>query len=56
MKVVKAPTNKIPEILLDSNGYPTLEWLQFLKSYEPNEELPLLTIVRDVLPKGWSYH
>jgi hypothetical protein len=43
----------IPDELLDSRGYPTLEWLQFLENYEPCEELPLMTVIRDILPKGW---
>ena len=39
--------------MLDDDGYPTEEWLQFIKSYKPDESLPLLTFVKMVLVDGW---
>ena len=43
----------LPAVLLDNDGYPTEEWLQFIKSYKPDESLPLLTFVEMVLVDGW---
>lgn len=43
----------LPTVLLDDNGYPTDEWLQYLKTYKPDESLPLLTFVKTVLVDGW---
>lgn len=42
-----------PDVLLDHNGYPTEEWLQFLRRYKPHDGLPLQEFVINVLPKGW---
>ncbi len=40
-------------ILLDDEGYPTEEYLNFLKTYRPDEKIPLITFVDTVLPNGW---
>ncbi len=45
-----------PETLLDDEGYPTQEWLQFLREYQPSEEIPLNHFVEEMLPYGWWYH
>lgn len=43
----------LPSVLLDNEGYPTEEWLQYIKNYKPDESLPLLTFVKMVLVDGW---
>jgi len=43
----------LPAVLLDDEGYPTDEWLQCLKTYKPDESLPLLTFVKTILVDGW---
>jgi len=45
--------NHLPDVLLDVNGYPTEEWLQFIRNYKPNESLPLTKFVSEILPNGW---
>jgi len=47
--------NNIPETLLDVNGYPTDEWLEFIKNYQPSDYLPLIKFVKKLLPKGWYF-
>jgi len=47
--------NTIPKTLLDVNGCPTEEWLEFIKNYQPSDDLPLLKFVKEILPKGWYY-
>jgi len=42
-----------PDVLLDVNGYPTEEWLQYIRSYQPDDSVPLLKFVSEILPKGW---
>ena len=39
--------------LLDDEGYPTEEWLQFIRNYKPDESLPLIQFVEEVLVDGW---
>lgn len=46
----------LPEVFLDINGYPTDEWLEFIASYKPSNELPLVKFMKDVLPNGWYMH
>jgi hypothetical protein len=41
----------IPEILLDENGYPTDEWLDFIKDYKP-EVMPIMDFLK-LLERGW---
>ena len=43
----------LPAVLLDDEGYPTEEWLQYIKNYKPDLSLPLLTFVKMVLIDGW---
>ena len=42
-----------PDVLLDVNGYPTEEWLEFIRNYIPDNSLPLLKFVSEILPYGW---
>jgi len=53
MALEKINANHLPDVLLDINGYPTEEWLQFIRSYQPDESLPLIKFVSEILPKGW---
>lgn len=43
----------LPIRLLDNSGYPTKEWLQYIKNYKPDESLPLMRFVDSVLIDGW---
>lgn len=43
----------LPAVLLDDEGYPTEEWLNYIKNYKPDESLPLLTFVEKILVDGW---
>lgn len=46
--------SKLPSgSLLDLEGYPTDEWLNFIRNYKPDESLPLLYFVENVLVDGW---
>lgn len=45
--------NYLPDMLLDANGYPTEEWLQFIENYQPDDGLPLIRFISEILPKGW---
>lgn len=42
-----------PQILLDEYGYPTDEWLDFIKSYVPNEQITISEFVDVMLRNGW---
>jgi len=53
MESEKSNTNHLPDVLLDVNGYPTEEWLEFIRNYIPDNSLPLLKFVSEILPKGW---
>ena len=53
MVLEKININHLPDVLLDVNGYPTEEWLQFLRGYQPYDSMPLLKFVSEILPKGW---
>jgi hypothetical protein len=44
---------KLPDQLLDSEGYPTDEWLEFLRQYTPDDSLPIMDFVQNVLIDGW---
>ena len=46
--------DKLPEILLDDQSYPTYEWLQFIKKYQPDESMPILKFI-EILTEGWYY-
>lgn len=43
----------LPATLLDEEGYPTWEWIHYLKTYKPDASLPLLIFVRTILVNGW---
>ena len=50
----KAMMELLPkDTLLDRDGYPTTEWLQFIKDYNPDESLPVMRFVEFVLVDGW---
>jgi len=44
---------KTPETLLDINGYPTEEYLQFIRDYTP-ELMPIMDFVA-ILQHGWYF-
>jgi hypothetical protein len=44
----------IPDTLLDNDGYPTEEWLEFIRNYTPSQELPILKFV-ELLEEGWYF-
>jgi len=44
---------KLPDRLLDDDGYPTKGWLEFIRQYKPDESLPIESFVEHVLPDGW---
>lgn len=44
-----------PDELLDNEGYPTDEWLEFLRKYNPGSNEEALKFVKEVLPDGWYY-
>jgi hypothetical protein len=43
----------IPAVLIDDEGYPTAEWLQFIREYKPDDSLPLVEFVEMILIDGW---
>ena len=43
----------LPDLLLDNEGYPTEEWLEYLRTYRPDDSLPTLSFVQNVLANGW---
>lgn len=53
IKNIVTQFDKLPIELLDDEGYPTNEWLEFLKQYEPDESLPIMSFVKMVLKDGW---
>jgi len=44
-----------PYMLLDEDGYPTDEWLAFLRNYDPETCIPVQELVVDYLPNGWNH-
>lgn len=50
---MKTARKNLPDDLLDEDGYPTEEWLQFLRTYVPDESLPIMAFVERALPDGW---
>ena len=44
---------KIPKTLLDEEGYPTEEYLQFIRDYT-NETMPIMDFV-EILQDGWHF-
>jgi len=45
--------DSLPEKLLDLEGYPTEDWIEYIKNYKPDESLPLIRFVDSVLIDGW---
>lgn len=45
--------NEIPEILLTENGYPTEEWLEFIKNFVPDNIFTIKKFI-DLLQDGWN--
>jgi hypothetical protein len=43
----------LPEELMDEEGYPTGEWLSFIKQYKPDESLTIMKFVSEALVDGW---
>lgn len=50
---MKTAYQKIPFNFLDNQGYPTEEFLQFIKDYKPDNSLPILKFIKDILFKSW---
>jgi hypothetical protein len=44
---------KAPETLLDIDGYPTEEWLQFIKEYNPDNTH--ISVFLEALEEGWHF-
>lgn len=45
--------DKLPDIL-SVDGYPTDEWLEFIKQYRPDESMPIMDFV-ETLRDTWEY-
>jgi len=43
---------KLPETLITEDGYPTDDWLEFIKNYRPTQELPIMEFVT-LLRRSW---
>ena len=41
------------KVMLSYDYSPTEEWLQFIRGYKPDDSMPLLKFVSEILPKGW---
>ena len=44
----------LPAVLLDDEGYPTEEYLKFIKDFT-NETMPIIDFVLGVLQNGWYF-
>jgi hypothetical protein len=44
---------KLPTILLDEYDYPTEQWINFIQEYKPDDSLPIIDFVEQVLADGW---
>lgn len=51
--IKKSMWDRLPDTLLDSYGYPTKEWINFIENYLPDESLPLIHFIKGVLIDGW---
>ena len=47
--------NLLPRQLLDEEGYPTDEYLQFIRDYKPDESLPLMKFLDEFIYPTWNY-
>jgi len=45
---------KVPDTLLDLSGYPTNEYLEFIRNYKP-EQMPVFEFVDTILRNGWYF-
>jgi len=43
-----------PEILLDNDGYPSDEWIEFIKNYTA-DTMPIMEFVNGYLVDGWHF-
>jgi hypothetical protein len=50
---LKTAFNSLPEKLLDNEGYPTPEWIEYIKNYVPDKSLPIIDFVKMILIDGW---
>lgn len=48
----KIDTSKWPDALLDNEGYPTEEYLKFIREYNPCV-MPIMNFVEGILQDGW---
>ena len=44
----------LPAVLLDNDGYPTEEYIKFIKDYT-SETMPIINFVLGVLQDGWYF-
>ncbi|HBE41221.1 MAG TPA: hypothetical protein DDW27_08465 [Bacteroidales bacterium] len=44
----------VPDTLLDIGGYPTDEYLEFIRDYEP-KQMPVFEFVDTILRNGWYF-
>jgi len=40
---------------MDDGGYPTEEFLDFVKQYEPDESLPVMDFIEKVISTAWMH-
>ena len=45
------PKVKLPEMLLDDDGYPTQEYLAYIKDYDGT--MPIMKFIDDIIRDGW---
>lgn len=45
--------NMPPDMLLDSEGYPTEELLEYIRAYKPSDDCPVLAFLHDVIEPSW---
>jgi hypothetical protein len=43
----------LPDVLIDDYGYPTQEWLQYIKQYSPDYDIPILEFAQIMAISGW---
>lgn len=39
-------------IILDKDGYPTAEYLEFIRTYNP-KDMPIMVFIETILKRGW---
>ena len=45
----------LPDVLLDEKGYPTEEYIAFIKRYN-HQTMPIIDFVENVLQPGWYFN